>query len=255
MRRIIGADGAHAREHEGATLLVTDRESARWHAHARIDVFGPQSLSDAARFHGILREPTGPELLAWARSTKGLPAGRPVRRDATGRRLVEDIAPRPDDAPFGDELVLCDDNLLTRIGLARLGNLFFGLTAGASQALDATHCRIGTGDGTTAAVTTDTDFSAAAGATHRQFQLVDSRAQGTGANSGVSTIVATFGTGVGNYTAGWQEWGIDGGTANGTTVTAEGVSTPGLVNHRVPGTLIVKTTAASAVFTGTITVA
>jgi hypothetical protein len=74
---------------------------------------------------------------------------------------------------------------------------------------------------------------------------------GTGASSGVMTVVATFGTSVGNFH--WQEWGIDGGTANGTTVTADGNTTPGLVNHKITD-LGTKTSAASWVFTVTITI-
>ncbi len=140
--------------------------------------------------------------------------------------------------------------MLVRQGLARIGNMLIGTATW--QALDATHCRIGTGDSATAATTTDTDLNGAAGSTHRQFQLVDSRTQGTGANSGVTTIVATFGTAVGNYH--WQEWGIDGGTANGTTVTTEGATTPGLINHKITD-LGTKTSAASWVFTITVTIA
>jgi len=64
-------------------------------------------------------------------------------------------------------------------------------------------------------------------------------------------MVATFGTGVGNYH--WQEWGVDGGTASGTTVTSEGNTTPGLINHKVTD-LGTKTSAASWVFTVTITI-
>jgi hypothetical protein len=121
-----------------------------------------------------------------------------------------------------------------------------------NQALDATHARIGTGNSATAAVDTDTDLNAAAGSGNRQFQLVDSAPTvGSGASSGVVTMVATFGTGVGNYA--WQEWGIDGGTASGTTVTSEGNTTPGLCNHKVTS-LGTKTSAASWVFTITITI-
>ena len=66
----------------------------------------------------------------------------------------------------------------------------------------------------------------------------------------LGTFVATFGTTVGNFH--WQEWGIDGGTADGTAVTSEGNTTPGLVNHKIAD-LGTKTSAASWVFTVTIT--
>lgn len=148
------------------------------------------------------------------------------------------------------ERVSVDGNLLVRQGLRRLMDRLVGTAS--NQALDATHCRIGTGNSNTAAAATDTDLNAAAGSSNRQFQLVDSAPTvGTGASSGVCTFVATFGTGVGNYA--WQEWGIDGGTASGTTVTSEGNTTPGLINHKVTS-LGTKTSAASWVFTVTITI-
>lgn len=192
-------------------------EGITWRAHAHVDKFTLEQVEACQRALGLDREPTGAELLAFC---------------------------APDDS------IDSDGNLLTRLGLARIGNLLIGTAS--TQALDATHCRIGVGNSATAAATTDTDLGAAAGAGNRQFQLVDSRTQGTGANSGVTTIVATFGTGVGNYH--WQEWGLDGGTANGTTVTADTNTTPGLVNHKITD-LGTKTSAASWVFTITITIA
>ena len=66
-------------------------------------------------------------------------------------------------------------------------------------------------------------------------------------------MVSTFGTGVGNFA--WNEWGLDGGTASGTTVTADTNTTPGLFNHRIPGSSLgTKTSAASWVFTVTVTI-
>lgn len=193
-------------------------DSIRWHAHARVDKYDLDQIEQCRRALGLDREPTGPELLAFC--------------DA--REVTE-----------------ADGNLLTRLGLARIGNLLIGATGAASQALNATHCRIGVGDDTTAAATTQTDLSAGAGSTHRQFKLVDSVTQGTGASSGVTTIVATFSTSQANFA--WQEWGIDGGTADGTTVTAETASTPGLINRKV-SSLGTKTSSASWVFTVTISI-
>lgn len=192
-------------------------DAITWHAHARVDKFTLAQIDACRTALGLDREPTGAELLAFCEPADSIEA---------------------------------DGNLLTRLGLARIGNLLIGTAS--TQALDATHCRIGVGDSNTAAATTDTDLGGAAGATHRQFQLVDSRSVGSGANSGVYTIVATFGTSVGNFH--WQEWGLDGGTANGTTVTADTNTTPGLVNHKITD-LGTKTSAASWVFTITITLA
>lgn len=191
-------------------------EGIRWHAHARVDKFDLAQIDACRSALGLEREPTGAE-------------------------LREFCAPR--------ESVESDGNLLTRQGLRRLMDRLAGTAS--NQALDATHCRIGVGDSNTAAAATDTDLGASAGSSHRQFKLVDSVTVGTGASSGVLTIVATFGTGVANFA--WQEWGIDGGTADGTTVTSEGNTTPGLCNHKITS-LGTKTSAASWVFTITITI-
>lgn len=141
-------------------------------------------------------------------------------------------------------------NALTRQGLKRIMDRLAGTAS--NQALDSTHCRIGVGNGSTAFANTDTDLSAAAGAANRQFELVDSApAVGSGASSGVLTVVATFETGDANFA--WSEWGIDGGTADGTTVTTEGNTTPGLINRKVTS-LGTKTSAAAWTITVTITI-
>lgn len=104
-------------------------------------------------------------------------------------------------------------NLITNAGWTRLMNLL--TNQGATQALDATHARIGVGNSNTAEAYTDTDLAASAGSTNRWFQLV------SGAGSlGTRTLAftATFGTADGNFA--WNEFGIDFGTASGNTVTA-----------------------------------
>lgn len=122
-------------------------------------------------------------------------------------------------APY--EVSEFDGNLITTAGWTRLMNLL--TNQGATQALDATHTRIGVGDATTPAEAyADTDLAAAAGSTHRWFQLV------SGAGSlGTRTLAfsATFGTADGNFA--WNEVGLDFGTASGNTVTAP------LFNHKV----------------------
>lgn len=228
--RTFDGNPAHGDDVEGAAVAVLDHEPARWNIKARVDVFNEDSVAACRAYLGLDHEPISHELQRWARETRGSAAG--------------------------DETAEVDGNLLTKLGLARLGNLFIGATGAASQALNAAHMRIGVGDSNTAATTSDTDLGAAAGSTHRQYKLVDSVAQGTGTNSGVTTAVATFGTGVANFSSGWLEWGIDGGTGDGTTVTSETASTPGLCNHKIPGAaLIVKTSSVVAVFTVTITIA
>lgn len=106
-----------------------------------------------------------------------------------------------------------EGNLITNAGWTRLMNLL--TNQGATQALDATHARIGAGNGSTAEAYTDTDLSAAAGSANRWFQLV-----GGAGTLGTRTLAftATFGTADGNFA--WAEFGIDFGTASGNTVTA-----------------------------------
>lgn len=237
---------------EGVAIAVLERESALWTPVARVDVFDLDSVEQCRRYFGLKREPISTDLLRWARLTKDLPPGAIMFDEH--KRPFRALSPRPGDPLFGDDANEVEGNLLTRLGLARLGNLFIGATGAASQALNAAHCRLGVGDTNTAAATTDTDLGAASGSTHRQYKLCDSIAQGTGANSGVTTIVATFGTGVANFS--WVEWGTDGGTADGTTVTSETASTPGLCNHKIPGSsLLTKTSSVVAVFTATVTIA
>lgn len=226
MQTIRSTEGSELTESSSAAVGVLDRVDVRWHAHARIDLFDAESVEAAREWHGLDREPISLELQEWALATRGSTAG--------------------------DETVESDGNLLTRLGLARIGNLLIGATGAASQALNATHCRIGVGNSSTAAATTDTDLAAASGSGNRQFKLVDSVAQGTGANSGVTTVIATFASGQANFA--WAEWGIDGGTADGTTVTSETASTPGLINRKV-ASLLTKTSSVVAVFTVTITIA
>lgn len=119
--------------------------------------------------------------------------------------------------PFKTSVV--HGNLITNAGWTRLMNLL--TNQGATQALDATHARIGVGNSNTAEAYADTDLGASAGSANRWFQLV------TGAGTlGTRTLAfsASFGTADGNFA--WNEFGIDFGTASGNTVTAP------LLNHK-----------------------
>jgi hypothetical protein len=105
-------------------------------------------------------------------------------------------------------------NVVTTAGWTRASNLL--TNQGATQALDATHTRIGAGDGAGTAAAGDTDLSASAGSSHRWFQLV----------SGVGTVstntlafTASFASADGNFA--WNEFGIDvGNTASSNAVAA-----------------------------------
>ena len=90
--------------------------------------------------------------------------------------------------------------------------------AGGGTAYDATHSRIGVGDGATAVTTADTTLT---GATNKYFKLVSGAPTvgvGAGPPTRTLTFAATFGTGVANFV--WAKFGIDQGTADGATETA-----------------------------------
>lgn len=213
-----GQDIAVGVEGEAVSEARSDGEFFKWHAHAQVDKFYAWQEAEAI----LIMEAEG--------------------RTDLGNVLKERFTPY--------ETVHSDGNLLTRLGRKRLIDRF--VETASNVGIKTTTGRIGTGNSATAAVDTDTDLGAAAGSSNRQFQMLDSAPSvGSGASSGVGTFVATFGTGVGNYA--WQEWGIDGGTAAGTTVTSDTNTTPGLINHKITS-LGTKTSAASWVFTVTITI-
>jgi hypothetical protein len=137
------------------------------------------------------------------------------------------------------ESVEVEGNLVTDAGLARVASL---MTGSGGQALTATATRVGVGDGSGTVAGTDTDLFAAAGATHRYFQPVDS----IDVTDELITVVATFSTANGNFT--WNEYGWDIGTptvTGGTTVNAV------LLNHKagLSGTLGTKTSSYAWAFT------
>ncbi|GII88272.1 hypothetical protein Ssi03_62620 [Sphaerisporangium siamense] len=161
------------------------------------------ALTDA--LHGTTRwlvERWDAEQTTWVRRRSGLaaPAGADFAR--LGVR------------PYATSEVM--GNLITNNGWTRLMNLL--TNQGGTQALDATHVRIGVGNSNTAEAYTDTDLAAAAGASNRYFQPV------SGAGTlGTRTLsfAATFGTADGNFA--WNEFGLDitsGTAAGGTTVGA-----------------------------------
>jgi hypothetical protein len=111
------------------------------------------------------------------------------------------------DAP--DAVEEYEGNLLMTAGATRLLNL---LTGNGGQAFDATHSRIGVGDGAAAESAAQTDLQG----TNKFFKLVD--ATFPSVSTSTATWKSTFGSSQGNFT--WAEWGIDVGTVDGATVTA-----------------------------------
>lgn len=127
------------------------------------------------------------------------------------------IAPRAQDfarlrvRPYRETVV--DGNLVTTAGLTRTSNLLTNQSG--TQALDATHTRIGAGDGAGTAVIGDTDLSASAGSTHRWFQIVSGAAT---VATNTAVFAATFGIADGNFA--WNEFGLDVGNTTSTNAVA-----------------------------------
>lgn len=111
-------------------------------------------------------------------------------------------------------------NILLTAGITRMLNLLGG--AGGT-AYNATNTRIGVGNGTTSVSASDTDLSAASGSSNRQFKLVSGAPSISGNQI---SWTASFGDSIANFA--WNEFGIDNGTSDGTTVTAP------LLNRKVP---------------------
>jgi hypothetical protein len=146
-----------------------------------------------------------PQLRAYARHNPEL-----VRYDSRKSGLLEPKGVLLRQFVEPERLVL-ENNAITTQGLGQLTNALIG--TGGLVLIGATTTRVGTGNGSTAFNTADTDLSAAAGSTNRWFQIVDSaptRSTTTVTNDTVS-CVATFGTSDGNYV--WSEWGINTSTA------------------------------------------
>lgn len=112
-----------------------------------------------------------------------------------------------------DEVSEVPGNLLLNAGIQRLEDLLIG--AG-GQAFNNANTRIGVGNSATAEAATQTDLQAAAGGANRQFKLMNatypSRASQT------VTFQADFTSGEANFI--WNEWGVDNGSSNSTTVVA-----------------------------------
>lgn len=139
-------------------------------------------------------------------------------------------------------------NLLCNNGINRLLNLLIG-TASIVGYTVATSARIGVGNDNTAAAAANTDLTAAAGSSNRYFQTCAASYPQVSAQT--LTAQSTFGTADGNFA--WQEWGIDGNGASGTTVGINDATHAALLNHKV-ASLGTKVSGASWTFTVTIVV-
>lgn len=166
--------------------------------------------------------------------------------------LAERIGHEPTAADFDAALITpyevaeVERNLLTTAGLGRITALITAI--GGVQALTATSGRIGVGNGAGTAAVGDTDLSAAAGNTNRQFQPFD--ANFPTAVAGTITVQSTFGGALANFA--WTEFGIDIGAP---TVTAGTTVNAVLLNHRTGIAQGTKTAGQTWVAQATITIA
>ncbi len=225
--RAQGSDGG-----ERVAVEVMDREHADWSGHifGQVEKFGidtPDLLIPKR------------DLIVATRSTKLDPRVlRPFLREDAYRLgdLSGDLL-----TALGVEIIDITEfkgNLLVNQGIQRTEDLLIAVSV---QAYDNTHCRLGVGNSATAATATDTDLNAAAGSSNRQFVVMDSTFPSRASQT--LSFKATHTTGLSNFH--WQEWGLDNGVANGTTVTAN------FLNHKVTD-LGTKTSAAAWAFTVTL---
>lgn len=172
-----------------------------------------------------------PDSVEWARRHSGIVS-------PSGSQLSRSLGP--------DETVEWEGNLLVNVGIQRLEDLLIGV--GSIAAYTNTTARLGTGNGVTAATATDTDLSAAAGASNRWFNAMDATFPSRSAQT--LTFKATFASGDGNYA--WNEWGIDGGGAASAVVGTAGASTAPLLNHKSGAALGTKVAGAIWSFSSTV---
>lgn len=154
----------------------------------------------------------GPEEIEYARRKLGYPQGdlKPMHF------AVAKVRPYSNTAHVG--------NLIMNTMWGRLLTSYFG-TYTAPTKMSATVGRIGIGIATSpAAAYTDTDLSAAAGAGNRLFKLCGAAPTSTLTLATRSlAFSATFQAADAQFA--WNEFGIDQGTADGTTVVAD------FINH------------------------
>lgn len=139
-------------------------------------------------------------------------------------------------------------NLIMNTMWTKLITSYFG-TYTAPTKFSTTVGRIGIGDATSpAAAYTDTDLSAAAGSTHRLFKFAAANPTTT-ITSGTRSfvLVATFQAADAMFA--WNEFGLDQGTADGTTVVADFINHATGISQGTKGTNQVWTATATLSWT------
>jgi hypothetical protein len=114
-----------------------------------------------------------------------------------------------------EDMAEVTSNLLLNAGIQRMEDNLIAVPA-ATAVYDNTHARLGVGNSSTAEAATQTDLQAAAGGANRQFKLMN--ATFPSRSSQTLSFASDFTSGEANFV--WNEWGIDNGTSNGTTVSA-----------------------------------
>lgn len=168
---------------------------------------GEALRSDEGRWGFMwLREAWSEDACMYVRKKLGMPKNAPV-----SSALLRTFIPETD---LGMEVVA--GNLLTTAGLQRLEDLLIG--AG-GQAYDNTHSRIGVSDTTGSPAITDTELF---GSSNRRWNTMNA----TYPSRATTTVTwqADFTSGQANWH--WQDWGIDNGTAGGTSATSP------MLNHK-----------------------
>jgi hypothetical protein len=131
-----------------------------------------------------------------------------------------------------------EGNLLLNGGIQHLEDQLIGAI---TDPLNNANTRLGVGNSSAAEAATQTDLQAAAGAANRQFKLMN--ATFPSRSSQTLNFQSDFTSGEANFV--WNEWGVDNGNANGTTVVAP------MLNRKV-ASLGTKTTG-TWTLTGTLT--
>lgn len=247
------------REGTGRGLLAP--EGLTWRAHALVEKWDPDAVAWAeAQAPKRLWTPSAADKVALStlharQALHRRGEGPAVSADEiararllwTGRLSAEQMR-----ALVGEPFDVAEwaGNLLVNVGIQRLEDQLIDVASivGYSN----TVARIGTGNGAGTAAAGDTDLSASAGSANRWFQVMDatfpSRASQT------LTFKSSFASADGNYA--WNEWGIDGNGAAGSTnaVGANDATHAALLNHKTSAALGTKASGAVWAFTTTLVV-
>jgi hypothetical protein len=224
---------------EGASLgaLISGRDYANWKCEWRCEKWSEEAVDFVRRqleAEGVSHIQDGNQEVNGVVVPIMIPISAGITSDYL-RKYVGDP----------EEIIEIQGNLLLNAGIQRMEDNLIAVPA-STAVFDNTHSRIGVGNSTTAEAATQTDLQAAAGSSNRQFKLQNASfpvRPGSNGNQSVDWR-SDFTSGEANFA--WQEWGIDNGTANSTTVSAP------MLNRKVQS-LGTKTTG-TWTMTGTITI-